>query len=152
MARCEAVYQDTARVSAPNEIVMLNNHNAISFVPTRDTNAARAFYEHTLGLRLIADEHFALVFDVNGRMLRVAKTEFLAPAAHTVLGWDVDDIEASVRELTARGVAFLRFDDMPQSELGVWTSPSGAKVAWFKDPDGNNLSLTQFPRAASQPK
>jgi catechol 2,3-dioxygenase-like lactoylglutathione lyase family enzyme len=120
------------------------NNNAIAFVATRNPSAARSFYEGTLGLRLVADEHFALVFDVNGRMLRIAKTDALTPAAHTVLGWEVEDIEAKVKDLRARGVAFLRFDHMSQDAFGIWTSPSGAKVAWFNDPDGNNLSLTQF--------
>lgn len=128
---------------------MLTYDNAISFVATRDADAARAFYEGTLGLRLVADEHFALVFDVNGRMLRIAKAETLSPAAHTVLGWEVDTIEAKVQELATRGVVFLRFEGMPQDENGIWTSPSGARVAWFKDPDGNNLSLTEFPRPGS---
>jgi hypothetical protein len=82
-------------------------------------------------------------------MLRIAKVETLSPAAHTVLGWEVDAIEAQVRELAARGVVFLRFDGMPQDENGIWTSPSGARVAWFKDPDGNNLSLTQFAKLGS---
>ena len=123
---------------------MLTNNNAISFVATRDAGAARLFYEGTLGLRFVADEHFALVFDVNRRMLRIARIDELAPAAHTVLGWEVEDIDSAVKELQARGVAFLRFEDMPQDALGIWTSPSGARVAWFRDPDGNNLSLTQF--------
>jgi catechol 2,3-dioxygenase-like lactoylglutathione lyase family enzyme len=127
---------------------MLTTNSAISFVATRDSSAARAFYEGVLGLRLVADEHFALVFDVNGRMLRIAKTSDLTPAAHTVLGWEVGEIEAKVKELRARGMAFLRFDNMPQDALGIWTSPSGAKVAWFKDPDGNNLSLSQFSPAS----
>jgi catechol 2,3-dioxygenase-like lactoylglutathione lyase family enzyme len=128
---------------------MLGHNNAIAFVATRDAAAARKFYEETLGLRLVADEPFALVFDVNGRMLRIARTEALSPAAHTVLGWDVEDIEAKVEELAARGVSFLRFEGMPQDENGIWASPSGARVAWFKDPDGNNLSLTQFPKLGS---
>jgi catechol 2,3-dioxygenase-like lactoylglutathione lyase family enzyme len=123
---------------------VLTDNNAISFVATRNPSAARSFYEDTLGLRLVADEPFALVFDVNGRMLRIAKTDEMTPAAHTVLGWEVEEIEAKVKDLCARGVVFLRFDGMPQDALGIWTSPSGAKVAWFKDPDGNNLSLTQF--------
>jgi catechol 2,3-dioxygenase-like lactoylglutathione lyase family enzyme len=123
---------------------MLTNNNAISFVATRNASAARSFYEGTLGLRLVADEPFALVFNVNGRMLRIAKTDVLTPAAHTVLGWEVEKIEAKVNDLRARGVAFLRFEGMTQDALGIWTSPSGARVAWFKDPDGNNLSLTQF--------
>lgn len=126
---------------------MLTYNNAISFVATRDATTARSFYEGTLGLQLVADEHFALVFNVNGRMLRVAKTETSSPAANTVLGWEVDDIEAKVKELAARGVVFLRYEGMPQDAAGIWTSPSGAQVAWFKDPDGNNLSLTQFPKS-----
>jgi catechol 2,3-dioxygenase-like lactoylglutathione lyase family enzyme len=128
---------------------MLTNNNAISFVATRNASAARSFYERTLGLRLVADEPFALVFNVNGRMLRIAKTDALTPAAHTILGWEVEEIEAKVNDLRARGVAFLRFEGMPQDALGIWTSPSGAKVAWFKDPDGNNLSLTQFTSASA---
>ena len=124
---------------------MLTSNNAISFVATRNADAARSFYEGTLGLRLVADEHFALVFEANGRMLRIAKVETLTVAAHTVLGWEVEDIEAKVTELCERGVVFLRFEHMPQDELGIWTSPSGARVAWFNDPDGNNLSLTRFP-------
>jgi catechol 2,3-dioxygenase-like lactoylglutathione lyase family enzyme len=127
-----------------SEDVVLTDNNIISFVATRDARTARAFYEGTLGLRLVAEEHFALVFDVNGRMLRIAKTETLSPAPHTVLGWEVESIDAKVKELAARGVMFLRFEGMPQDENGIWASPSGARVAWFKDPDGNNLSLTQF--------
>jgi catechol 2,3-dioxygenase-like lactoylglutathione lyase family enzyme len=119
------------------EVAVLTNNNAISFVATRNPSAARSFYEGTLGLRLVADEYFALVFDVNGRMLRIAKTGEL-----------VEEIEGKVKDLRARGVAFLRFDNMPQDALGIWTSPSGAKVAWFKDPDGNSLSLTQFSSAS----
>jgi catechol 2,3-dioxygenase-like lactoylglutathione lyase family enzyme len=128
---------------------VLTYNNAISFIATRDASTARVFYEGTLGLRLVADEHFALVFNVNGRMLRIAKTETLSPAAHTVLGWEVENIEAKVKDLTERGVMFLRFESMPQDVNGIWTSPSGAQVAWFKDPDGNNLSLTQFPKSGS---
>jgi catechol 2,3-dioxygenase-like lactoylglutathione lyase family enzyme len=133
-----------------SEEAVLTNNNAISFVATRNPSAARSFYEGVLGLRLVADEHFALVFDVNGRMLRIAKTEDLTPAAHTVLGWEVEAIDAKVKELGERGVAFLRFDGLSQDALGIWTSPSGAKVAWFKDPDGNSLSLTQFSAAGAR--
>jgi catechol 2,3-dioxygenase-like lactoylglutathione lyase family enzyme len=126
---------------------MLTHHNAISFVATRDARAALAFYQSTLGLPLVADEPFALVFNVNGRMLRIAKTEIVNAATHTVLGWEVDSIESKVIELAGRGVKFLRFDGMQQDLNGIWTSPSGALVAWFKDPDGNNLSLTQFAKS-----
>jgi catechol 2,3-dioxygenase-like lactoylglutathione lyase family enzyme len=128
---------------------VLGDNSAISFVATLDAEASRTFYADVLGLRLVSDEPFALVFDVNGRMLRIAKTKVLSPASHTVLGWEVDDIESKVSELGARGVVFQHFDGMGQDPLGIWTSPSGARVAWFKDPDGNNLSLTEFPRGAA---
>jgi catechol 2,3-dioxygenase-like lactoylglutathione lyase family enzyme len=123
---------------------MLRDNEAIYFLATTDVVASRGFYEGTLGLRLVADEHFALVFDLGGRMLRIAKAQELIPARHTVLGWKVDDIAAKVNELSKRGVIFERFEGMPQDELGIWVSPTGAKVAWFKDPIGNALSLTQF--------
>jgi catechol 2,3-dioxygenase-like lactoylglutathione lyase family enzyme len=123
---------------------MLRDNEAIYFLATTDVVASRGFYEGTLGLRLVADEHFALVFDLGGRMLRIAKAQELIPARHTVLGWKVDDIAAKVNELAKRGVIFERFEGMPQDELGIWVSPTGAKVAWFKDPIGNALSLTQF--------
>ncbi len=97
-----------------------------------------------MGLRFIADERFALVFDINGRMLRIFKVQALSPEKRTVLGWDVEDIAAVVDRLAERGVTFERFEDMPQDARGIWRSPTGAQVAWFKDPDGNTLSLTQF--------
>ena len=118
----------------------------IGFVATQHAAKARRFYEKTLGLTLISEDPFAIVFDVNGTMLRVQKVGELVPAQHTVLGWEVRDIRAEIEGLMKRGVRFERFDGLSQDELGVWTSPSGAKVAWFKDPDGNTLSLTQFPK------
>jgi catechol 2,3-dioxygenase-like lactoylglutathione lyase family enzyme len=127
---------------------MLRNCDAISFVATMNPTVSRAFYEEVLGLRLVSDEHFALVFDLNGRMLRIAKSNEFKPAIHTVLGWAVTDIAAAVRDLQARGIQFSRFDGMNQDASGIWTSPTGARVAWFKDPDGNALSLTQFAAAA----
>ena len=123
---------------------MLTKNDSVSFVATRDSAKSRNFYENTLGLALVADEHSALVFDLNGHVLRIAKVEELIPAKHTVLGWHVNDISATSKSLVERGVVFERFDGMDQDELGIWQSPSGAKVVWFKDPDGNNLSLTQL--------
>jgi catechol 2,3-dioxygenase-like lactoylglutathione lyase family enzyme len=127
------------------EITMLRYDDPISFLATKNSEAARRFYVDVLGLKLVADEQFALVFDLNGTMLRMFKVQQLQPAPHTVLGWRVADIAAKVTELKDRGVTFERFEGMSQDTLGVWTSPTGAKVAWFKDPDGNGLSLTQFP-------
>jgi catechol 2,3-dioxygenase-like lactoylglutathione lyase family enzyme len=123
---------------------MLNAADVIAFVGTARADAARAFYRDALGLRLVADEPFALVFDAHGVMLRVTKVDAVEPAPYTVLGWRVPDIRAAVTELGGNGVGFERYRGMPQDELGIWTSPSGAKIAWFRDPDGNVLSLTEF--------
>lgn len=116
----------------------------IAFMPTTDLAAARVFYEQGLGLPIAGESPIACTFDANGTTLRVIVVEQIPPAPYTVLGWNVADIEASIRELTSRGVAFERFDGVDHDELGVWRSPGGARVAWFKDPDGNTLSLTQF--------
>lgn len=122
---------------------MLTHNDSISFVGTLDAAASRVFYEESLGLNFVSDEHFALVFDLNGQMLRIVKVNELVPAKYTVLGWHVADIFEAIKELVARGVIFEKFEGMLQNQLGIWDSPSGAKVAWFKDPDGNGLSLTE---------
>ena len=124
---------------------MLNSSNVMAFVATSKPDSAKSFYEQTLGLRLILDDAFAIVFDANGVMLRVQKVQEHTPPPYTVLGWDVADIHASVRELSGRGVRCERYEWLKQDDAGVWTAPSGAQIAWFKDPDGNTLSLTQFP-------
>ncbi|HEY4009999.1 MAG TPA: VOC family protein [Acidobacteriaceae bacterium] len=116
----------------------------IGFIPTRNAEAARAFYEGTLGLTFVSDDQFALVFRLAGDiMLRVVRVGEFQPAQFTIFGWETRDIESSVDELAAKGVEFLRFDFMEQDARGIWNSPSGAKVAWFKDPDGNVLSFSQ---------
>lgn len=125
---------------------MFGSMPIIAFVATANPARAREFYEKVLGLGFVADEPFALVFDANGVMVRIFKVETLTPAPYTVLGWRVGDIEKSVDELVAKEVVFERYPNLKQDRRGVWLSPSGAKVAWFKDPDGNNLSLTEFPR------
>lgn len=122
---------------------MLRSADVVAFVATTRPAEARAFYEGTLGLVLIADDPSALVFDAHGVMLRVSKVQALVPAAHTVLGWKVGDVRTVCAALGAKGVTFERFGGMRQDEYGVWASPGGALVAWFKDPDGNLLSLTQ---------
>lgn len=122
---------------------ILGAANIMAFVGTEDHARARAFYQGTLGLRLISEDRFALVFDVNGITLRVTNVGKLVVAPYTVLGWHVNDIAATVKTLQQSGVKFERYAGMAQDELGIWQSPSGARVAWFKDPDGNTLSLTQ---------
>jgi catechol 2,3-dioxygenase-like lactoylglutathione lyase family enzyme len=122
----------------------LGSAAVMTFGATADAVRARDFYETTLGLTFVEDGPFALVFDLNGTMLRIQKVEALTPAPYTSLGWQVGDIAAQVRDLSSRGVAFERYDWMSQDELDIWTTPEGSKIAWFKDPDSNLLSLTQF--------
>ena len=117
----------------------------MGFVPTHDLSKARKFYEGLLGLRFLSEDQFALVLDVNGTMIRVTKVNDFKAQPFTILGWEVPDICQCVSELGAKGVQFERYGMKGQDEQGVWTAPGGARVAWFKDQDGNLLSLTQFP-------
>jgi catechol 2,3-dioxygenase-like lactoylglutathione lyase family enzyme len=121
---------------------MLGSTNIVAFVPTKDAEKARAFYVDVLGLRFIKDDGFAMVFDANGIMVRVARAQF-TPAQFTILGWLVKNIEKTVAGLQEKGVHFERFGFFEQDALGIWTAPTGDKVAWFKDPDGNVLSVSQ---------
>ena len=125
---------------------MLRTAKVMAFSATKDPARARAFYEGVLGLPLTADDPSALVFDARGTMLRVQKVQAVTPAPYTALGWEVPDIRAAVEALIRKGVPLVRFTipGFSQDELGVWTAGDGTKVAWFKDPDGNTLSLTQF--------
>ena len=122
---------------------MLGKINIVAFVPTRDFDKARSFYDVVLGLRFVKDDGFALVLDANGIMVRVAKVQQFTPAQFTILGWNVSDIEEVVQDLQQKGVHFERFGFFKQDELGIWTAPTGDKVAWFRDPDGNVLSVSQ---------
>lgn len=127
---------------------IIGGSEVIAFAPTINPEKARAFYEGVLGLRLVADEQpFALVFDANGIMLRVTTVHDLKPQQFTILGWRVADIESAIDRLAAAGVEFLRFPGMNDGDPhGIWNSPGGARIAWFKDPDGNVLSATEFSR------
>jgi len=117
----------------------------MTFIVTRDRAAAKKFYGETLGFTQTGEDEFAVVFDLNGTMLRISTVKDQKPPAHTVLGWEVPDIVAAARALKAKGVKFNIYEGFGQDELGIWTAPgSSNKVAWFLDPDGNNLSLTQF--------
>lgn len=115
----------------------------ILFLSTTDPDLSRRFYEETLGFEFVADEHTALVFNVAGTPLRVQKVPSFEPAPSTVLGWWVEQIHDAIRVLAAKGVVFERYEALPQDDDGVWEIPGVAKVAWFKDPDGNILSLTE---------
>ena len=122
---------------------MLAHSNIVAFVATTDPSRAKAFYRDVLGLLLISEDEYALVFDAHGTMLRVAIVAEIVLAPYTVLGWQVADIGATVGGLAAKGVPFERYPWMEQDHLAIWSAPSGAKVAWFKDPDGNLLSVSQ---------
>ena len=123
---------------------MLGSCKLVAFIATRDLGRAKAFYRDTLGLRLVNEDEFALVFDAAGTMLRIARVQEVAAAEYTVLGWQVPDIVRMAENLLKAHVTPQRYPGMPQDELGIWNSASGARVAWLKDPDGNTLSITQF--------
>ena len=122
---------------------MLTEQKLVAFIPTRDGARARAFYEAILGLNVLSDDEYAIAVDANGTMLRIQKVGSLTPHPFTALGWQVADIGRTVAGLRDRGVRFETFPGLGQDERGIWQSPGGAQVAWFKDPDGNLLSLTQ---------
>lgn len=123
---------------------MLGSHKLVAFLVTADPARARKFYGETLGLRFVSEDGFAVVFDANGTMLRIGIVKELHPAQHTVLGWEVPDIDAAVKELHSAGVQFNHYGFPTQDEQGIWSAPGGAKVAWFQDPDGNVLSVQQM--------
>jgi catechol 2,3-dioxygenase-like lactoylglutathione lyase family enzyme len=123
---------------------MLAGLPLIAFVSTTDAGRAAWFFRDVLGLKLASESPFALEFECAGTMLRVTPVDKVAPAPYTVLGWRVPDIATTVRSLAEAGVHLEKFAGMAQSDDGIWTAPSGAKIAWFKDPDGNLLSVSQF--------
>ena len=122
---------------------VLADCDVIGFIPTKDAAQARNFYEKTLGLRFLSDDIFAVVMESNRTMIRIVQVKEYTPFPFTILGWKVEKIEQEVATLAERGVAFHRYPWLEQSESGIWTAPGGAKVAWFHDPDGNVLSLSQ---------
>jgi len=131
-----------------SERSLLGNRPVVAFIPITSVDRARSFYRDTLGLCLVEEEMpFALVFEAAGVMLRLAIVPSLTPAEWTVFGWQVDRIEETAAQLAAAGVVFSRYPQLEQDANGVWTAPGGAKVAWFKDPDGNVLSLSQHPQS-----
>jgi catechol 2,3-dioxygenase-like lactoylglutathione lyase family enzyme len=125
---------------------ILADHSPIVFIMTTDRERSKAFYIDKLGLTYVDEDPFATTFDLNGVPLRLSDTGGapFTPSPHTIMGWQVDDIEAKVNELTQKGVEFQMYDGFGQDDMGIWSAPDGrAKIAWFLDPEGNNLSLTQ---------
>ena len=123
---------------------MLTDKELKAFVPTVKPAEARIFYRDILGLTLLAEDNFALEFNANGTLLRVIIVQELKPQAFTVLGWNVEDISSTIKTLNKKKVFCEKYEFFQQDSLGIWTSPNGSKVAWFKDPDGNILSLTEL--------
>ncbi len=129
---------------------MLADSKLVGFVVTTDFIKARSFYEGRLGLRFVSQDAFALVVESNGNAVRISKLAELKPQSFTVLGWEVHDIDAKVDELAGKGISFEKYGFPGQDDRGIWKSPSGARVAWFKDPDGNVLSISQMNGAAAK--
>jgi catechol 2,3-dioxygenase-like lactoylglutathione lyase family enzyme len=125
-------------------VAPLDRADVVAFLATTDIARARRYFGDVIGLRVLGDDPYACTFDANGTVLRVVAVPGLLPAPYTVLGWMVDGIGETVDALRARGVSFERFDGMDHDERGVWTAPGGDLVAWFRDPDGNTLSLTEL--------
>jgi catechol 2,3-dioxygenase-like lactoylglutathione lyase family enzyme len=121
---------------------MLSNHRLKAFVSTTTPDKARQFYIDKLGLKLLSEDHFGLECESNGAHLRITIVEKLTTQPFTVLGWDTMDIVSTVKQLTEKGIKFEKFSFIEQDDLGIWTAPGGTRVAWFKDPDGNLLSLS----------
>jgi catechol 2,3-dioxygenase-like lactoylglutathione lyase family enzyme len=122
---------------------MLASGKMIGFVITTDYDRARAFYEGKLGFEFVSLDQYALVMRIGGHMIRIVKLPSFTAAQYTVLGWQVGEIEAVAAWLQQRGVEVEKYPFIQDRELGIWTAPNGDKVAWFKDPDGNVLSVSQ---------
>jgi catechol 2,3-dioxygenase-like lactoylglutathione lyase family enzyme len=125
------------------EAKMLASAKMVGFVPTKDYDKARAFFEGKLGFEFVSLDQFALVVSVGGHKIRIAKVPNLIPLQATILGWEVQDIESVTAWLKERGVATEKYPFVQDKDLGIWTTPGGDKVAWFKDPDGNILSVSE---------
>ncbi|HEX3095282.1 MAG TPA: VOC family protein [Candidatus Angelobacter sp.] len=125
---------------------MLASGKLVGFVPTKNSRKAREFYEDKLGFQFVSDDQFALVMQAGESMIRIVKGAKFTPAQYTVMGWEITDVEAMVKWLNKCGVAFEKYPFVKDQELGICTTPNGDKVAWFKDPDGNVLSLSQHKR------
>lgn len=122
---------------------MLNTSKIIGFVPTKDATKARDFYVGQLGLTFVSEDEYALVLNANGQMVRVIKATDFKPVQYTVLGWEVSQIKIVAAGLRSRGITFEQYPFIQDKDLGIWTAPNGDKIAWFRDPDGNVLSISE---------
>jgi predicted enzyme related to lactoylglutathione lyase len=123
---------------------ILPTSTPVAFLYVRDRERALNFYRGTLGLALQSSDDFGDFIDLGGGLLRMTVMPDYAANPHPVLGWNVDDIGAAVKSLRDRGIVFNIHEGMGQDALGIWTSPDGrSKVAFFSDPEGNVLTLSQ---------
>lgn len=123
---------------------MLFEPRITAFLSTVKPEQAKLFYKNSIGLKLVAEDDYALEFEGKGAVLRITTVNELNPQPFTVLGFKIEEIVTQVKALTKKGVKFERYDSLKQDELGIWAAPSKAQIAWFKDPDGNLLSLTEY--------
>jgi catechol 2,3-dioxygenase-like lactoylglutathione lyase family enzyme len=122
---------------------MLASMEMVGFLLTKDYEKARAFYEGNLGFEFVSLDQFALVMQAGKSMIRIVKVPDFTPLRSTVLGWKVNDIETMVDWLINRGVTFEKYPFVQDKERGIWTAPGGSKIAWFADPYGNVLSVSE---------
>jgi len=122
---------------------MLETANVVAFLSTARPAESRRFYQETLGLISMGEDAHTLLFDCNGTTLRIQKLQTVVPGPQTALGWQVSDLIREIHDLASKGVAFVRYDGLDQDRNGIWTAPGGTMVAWFRDPDGNVLSMTE---------
>ena len=125
---------------------MLANGMLKAFIPTVNPQEAILFYRDLLGFELMSEDDYAMEFNANGTLLRVTIVDEFVPQPFTILGWNIENLVFTVRQFNEKNIYFEIFDFLEQDDLGIWNSPGGAKVAWFKDPDGNILSLTELER------
>ncbi len=123
---------------------MLGDKELKAFVPTVMPDKAKSFYQDILGLKLLSEDNYALEFNANGVLLRIAIVPELKPQGFTVLGWNLPDISSEIKSLNSKGIFCEKYSFLKQDDLGIWTAPGGSKVAWFKDPDGNILSSNRI--------
>ncbi len=122
---------------------MVFEGKVMGFIPTSDAERARTFYEGVLGMRFLSDDTFALVMDAGGTMVRIVRVGEFTPARFTIVGWEVLSLDEVVKRLSEAGVSFERYGLPGQGDDGIWSAPGGTKVAWFKDSDGNVLSVSE---------
>lgn len=124
---------------------MLVEPTITAFLPTIKPKSSKEFYGNILGLQLLSEDDYAMEFKGNGALLRITTVDTFIPHPFTVLGFKIQNIDSQIKSLVNKGVVFEKYNHFDQDELGIWTSPSKARVAWFKDPDGNVISLTEYP-------